>query len=272
MHRSANAVSVERCHILHWDVAASAVRTVFGTGRRGGRGGLCSRTSPSSPSSPFPSASSTLQPARVLTGHRHQRSTAPCFIAVLKCCRLVAAACAARTHYIRYFWFGNQQRRRRRAHRRTQTHTGRQTSRSAGQHIRDCMNGLDNAKCVMSPRSARARHARQEIPCFGLSSRCVACRLPLVGWRTRQGSAGRSAHAARCALHAVIGMFFYSLVPVWHSVEDKFIQVLNHARAGGCRRCAGGGTHTHSPIHTQTYTHIQRGAHRSRGTAGTDYQ
>ncbi|KPI82440.1 putative major surface protease gp63 [Leptomonas seymouri] len=53
-------------------------------------------------------------PLAVASTHQHarrHRRAAQRFIAGLKCCRLAATACAARTHYIRYFWFGNQKRR-----------------------------------------------------------------------------------------------------------------------------------------------------------------
>jgi hypothetical protein len=73
---------------------------------------------------------------------------------------------------------------------------------------------------VSCHHAARVRHARQEIPCFGLSS-CLVC-VPLppsssslsAGGKEGGGEEGRGVHCRHVPRRAVIRMLFYSLVPV----------------------------------------------------------
>lgn len=122
---------MERCHSLHWDIAQPPALT------------------------------------RRVTATAVTTRSAALHCRVEVCCRLAATACAARTHYIRYYSYGNQkQHRRERRHQHTGTrpaaardtdiphHYTTTPHSTARTHVRECMNGLNKAKCVMSPRGA----------------------------------------------------------------------------------------------------------------------
>lgn len=79
---------------------------------------------------------------------------------------------------------------------------------------------------------------------------CGCAFVRVRGWGEVQQ---RTSHA-RVACNAVIRMLFYSLVPVRHSAEDKFIQVLNHLRVG---------PHRHTQATRQAGKHIGTGRQRA---------